>query len=185
MLTQRNLKLMLLSNYQDPFHVDVSPYFAYEPTVTEDHWLALSIYYDSMKVIDFDFFYPTKNYNYEIIRADENTTTVKFHAHRFYEGYFTFNTKNFHLTRVAFKNTEPYFIYNRFESDFISRWKYNRVTVKLDFRDNAQGKLFLYNLDAMQELTNFRSKRLGSSGRVVERHDNLHFYSTLNMKQVE
>ena len=187
-LDKRNLQLMLTGNKQDPFHNDTSSYFAYEPTVTEDHWLALSIYYDSMKVIDFDFFNTINyHYNYEIIKDDENSTTVKFSADRYYTGYFTYNNKNFHLIRIAFKNTKPYYysVISMRSSEFISQWKYNNVTIKLDFKDDIHDKLFLDNLDAMQELTNFYCKRFDDQGKKISQFEDLSFYSTLSMRFIQ
>ena len=67
--------------------------------------------------------------------------------------------------------------------EFKSQWKYNRVTVLLNFITTQEGKLLLSKLNAMQELTQFQFKRyLPDSNRVIDQDRNIKFYTTLNMR---
>lgn len=186
-LSKNNIQWMLNNDPRNSFHTDVSPYARFEPEITEDHWLALSVFYDSMKVIDFDFFNIYNNYKYEISIVDD-ITTVRFTAPKYYSGYFSFNNKNYNLIRIAFMNTIPYDFYvygwqdNGRHLEFKTKWKYNKVTIKLDFTQTERGKLLLANLDALQELVNFEFTRYNQSKRIIDKDINLRFYTTLQMK---
>ena len=187
-LDNENISWMLDGDPSNPFHRVTSPYLEFEPKEKQGNWLALSIFYDSLKVIDFDFFDMTKNYKYEIVKG-ATVTTVKFTAPRYYSGYFSFYNVNYNLIRIAFKNTNPYDYYingytgnvNRI-LEFTSQWSYNKVTILLDFIETDKGKLLLKKLDAMQELTNFRSTRYDYPGHVIARDFNSKFYTTLSMR---
>ncbi|TRX00375.1 hypothetical protein, partial [Flavobacterium gawalongense] len=110
-LSKDNIRWMLNDDPNNSFHIDISPYTRFEPQVNDDyHTFALLIYHDSMQIIDFDFFNINNNYNYEISKVDD-ITTVKFTAHKYYTGYFTFNNKNYNLIRIVFMNTKPYNYY--------------------------------------------------------------------------
>lgn len=189
-LNQTNIFSMLLDDPTNPFHTDTTPYSRFIPiAISSQYWLALSIFYDSLHVINFNFFENISNYTYKISKLD-NVTKVTFTASRFYNGYFTFNNSNYNLIRIAFVNTKPYDYYswgyegNLFE--FESHWKYNKVTILLDFAETDEGKLLLTKLDAMEELTQFEFKRyLPNSKRVIDQGRNIKFYTTLNMRILE
>ena len=117
---------------------------------------------------------------------------MTFTANRFYSGYFSFNNTNYYLIRIAFKNTIPYDYYswgyqnNSFGFEFKSQWKYNKVTILLDFTTTLGGKLLLRRLNALQELTQFQFKRyFPDSNRVIDQDKDIKFYTTLNMKFLE
>lgn len=191
-LSYTNIKSNLLNSPNNPFHVDNSPYFRFQSSDSNsDYWLALSIFYDSLKVIDFDFFDTSRGYKYSI-SIEEEITTVKFSSSRYYSGYFSFNNINYNLIRIAFKNTIPYDYYswgyhnNSMNFEFKSQWKYNRVTILLDFISTQEGKLLLSKLNAMQELTQFQFKRfLSDSNQIIDQDRNIKFYTTLSMKILE
>ena len=68
-LNQFNIHSMLLNDPKNSFNIDTSPYARFEPKITSnDHWLALSIFYDSLHVTDFDFFDMSRDYEYQIIK---------------------------------------------------------------------------------------------------------------------
>ncbi|TRX08570.1 hypothetical protein [Flavobacterium gawalongense] len=191
-LSKDNIRWMLNDDPNNSFHIDISPYTRFEPQVNDDyHTFALLIYHDSMQVIDFDFFNINNNYNYEISKVDD-ITTVKFTAHKYYTGYFTFNNKSYNLIRIVFMNTKPYNYYRwshigneQSPLEFNSKWTYNKVTIKLDFTQTDRGKLLLANLDAMQELINFEFTRYNESKRIIDKDINLKFYTTLQMKIIQ
>lgn len=187
-LDQFYIHYMLLDDPKNPFHTDTSPYFNYQPH--SDSWLSLSIFYDSLHVIDFDFFHLSYNYKYEISKIDD-VTTVQFTADKYFCGYFTFNNKNFNLIRIAFKNTKPYKCYsdssprNSIYKQFESEWNYNKVTILLDFKEIDNGRLLLEKLSAMQELTNFAYRRYGVNNTIIAQDPNSKFYTTLSMRLIE
>ena len=191
-LSQSNIKSLLLDSPKNPFHTNTSPYSRFQTNASNsDYWLALSIFYDSLHVLEFDFFDTSRSYKYQISK-EENITTVTFTANRYYSGYFSFNNSNYNLIRIAFKNTIPYDYYswgyqnNSFNFEFKSQWKYNRVTILLDFTTTPEGKLLLAKLNAMQELTQFQFKRyFPDSNRVIDQDKNIKFYTTLNMRILE
>ncbi len=191
-LSQSNIKSLLLDSPENPFHTDTSPYSRFQTTASNsDYWLALSIFYDSLHVLDFDFFDTSRSYKYQISK-EEDITTVTFTANRYYSGYFSFNNTNYYLIRIAFKNTIPYDYYswgyqnNSFGFEFKSQWKYNKVTILLDFTTTLGGKLLLRRLNALQELTQFQFKRyFPDSNRVIDQDKDIKFYTTLNMKFLE
>jgi hypothetical protein len=188
-LSQSNIKSILLDSPKNPFHTDTSPYYRFEPIATNnDHWLALLIFYDSLHVIDFDFFDASRGYKYKISREGD-ITKVNFTAKNYYSGYFSFNNTNYNLMRIAFKNTQPYSCYtDAYEGNernivFESQWKFNRVTILLDFKTTQEDKLLLTKLNAMQELTQFEFKKyLPDSKTVIDQGSNMKFYTTLNMR---
>ena len=191
-LSQSNIKSLLLNSPKNPFHTDTSPYSRFQTSASNsDYWLALSIFYDSLHVLDFDFFDASRSYKYKISKEDD-ITKVTFTANRYYSGYFSFNNTNYNLIRIAFKNTIPYNYYswgyqnNSFDFEFKSQWKYNKVTVLLDFTTTQEGRLLLTKCNAMQELTQFEFKRfLPDSNRIVDQDRNVKFYTTLNMRILE
>lgn len=191
-LSQSNIKSLLLNSPNNPFHTDTSPYSRFQTSASNsDYWLALSIFYSSLKVIDFDFFDTKRSYKYKISR-EEKITTVTFTSDQYYSGYFSFNNTNYNLIRIAFKNTNPYDYYswghqnNSSDFEFKSKWKYNRMTVLLDFGETEAGRLLLKKLDAMEELTQFEFKRYSTeSNRVIDQDRNIKFYTYLNMRLLE
>lgn len=188
-LSKDNISWMLIDDPLNSFDSDTTPFQNFEPLATEDHWFALSVYYDSLKVIDFDFFNDISNFKYHI-SVDNDITIVSFTSYKYYKGYFSFNNKNNNLTRIAFMNTRPYdyqifgYLGGEQSLEFFSNWTYNKVTVKLDFGETDNGKLLLTNLDAMQEMTNFRFKRYLNPNIVIANGFGLKFYSTLKMKMI-
>lgn len=189
-LNQFYIHYMLLDDPKNPFHTDTSPYLNYQPD--NNPWLSLSIFYDSLHVIDFDFFYMSYNYKYEISKKDD-ITTVQFTADKYFCGYFTFNNKNFNLIRIAFKNTKPYQYYSDSsrrhsiyrQPEFESEWNYNKVTVLLDFKEIDNGRLLLEKLSAKQELTNFAYRRYGVNNTIIAQDPNSKFYTTLSLRLIE
>jgi hypothetical protein len=191
-LTEVNLKKLFFNDPSNPFQIDTSPHDRFELTETKIHWLALSLFYDSLHVLDFDFFNNISKYDYEI-NQEGLITTISFKAARYYTGYFSFNNKNYNLIRVAFKNTKPYDYYvdygfQQYSSniEFESHWKYNKVTILLDFKETDKGTLLLTKLDAMQELTQFEFKRyLAYSKNAIDQDKNIKFYTILKMRILE
>ena len=191
-LSQSNIKSLLLDSPENPFHTDTSPYSRFQTTASNsDYWLALSIFYDSLHVLDFDFFDTSRSYKYQISK-EEDITTVTFTANRYYSGYFSFNNTNYNLIRIAFRNTKPFDWYywglegNPQYFEFYSHWKYDKVTILLDFAETDKGRLLLTKLDAMEELTQFEFKRyFPGSKRVIDQDKNIKFYTTLNMRILE
>ncbi|MNQ38502.1 hypothetical protein D3C85_520840 [compost metagenome] len=188
-LSKNNIRWMLNDDSRNSFHKDTSPYARFEPQVHDDYnRFALSIFYYSLNVIDFDFFNMSNNYKYEILKNDD-ITTVKFTASKYHTGYFTFNTENYNLIRIVFMNTKPYEYYHwgRYGNEqspleFNSKWTYNKVTIKLDFTETDKGNLLLSNLDAMEDIINFEFTRYNESKRIIDKDINLKFYTTLQMK---
>lgn len=190
-LSYRNISHLLNKDSTNPFHRDTSPFSSFEPIDSENHYFALSIFYDSLKVIDFDFFDMNKHYKYRISTTD-NITTIKFTASRYYSGYFSFDNINYNLIRIAFKNTNPYGYYVNGYSriidsylEFSSDWTFNKVTVLLDFRETDKGKVLLERLDAMQEIIKFKSIRYDYPNRILARDFNSKFHTTLSMRILE
>jgi hypothetical protein len=189
-LDQFYIHYMLLEDPNNPFYTDTSPYFNYQPH--NDSWLSLSIFYDSLHVIDFDFFHLSYNYKYEMSKID-NVTTVQFTTDKYFCGYFTFNNNNFNIIRIAFKNTKPYKYYSDSSPrnpvfkhpEFESEWNYNKVTVLLDFKEMDDGRLLLKKLDAMQELTNFEYRRYNRNNDLIVQDRNSKFHTTLSMRLLE
>jgi hypothetical protein len=186
-LDQFYIHYMLLDDPKNPFHTDTSPYLNYQPY--NNPWLSLSIFYDSLHVIDFDFFHLSYNYKYEISKID-NVTTVQFTANKYFCGYFTFNNKNYNLIRIAFKNTKPYMYYvdsspKGFNPEFESEWNYKKVTILVDFKEMDNGRLLLKKLDAMQLLTNFKYCRYNVNHNLIAQDTNSKFYTTLSMRLLE
>ncbi|MFV5690855.1 hypothetical protein ACM55K_02385 [Flavobacterium sp. LT1R49] len=189
-LSKNNIQWMLNNDSNNSFNADISAYSRFEPEITEDHWFAFLTYYNSLNVVDFDFFNISNDYKYQISK-DTDITTVKFTASRFHSGYFTFNNKNYNLIRIAFMNTKPYDFYvygwqgNEQHLEFTTKWKYYKEIIKLDFIETKRGKLLLVNLDAMQELINFEFKRYNESKRIIDNGINMKFYTTLQMKIIQ
>jgi hypothetical protein len=190
-LSLLEIQAMLLNDANN-FHTDASPCIRFEPSVSNNkHWIAFCVYYNSLEVIDYDFFENISNYNYTIAKQD-NVTTVTFIGSKYYSGYFSFNSTNYNLIRVMFKNTKPFDRYawgtegNPSRLEFNSHWKYNDVLVKLDFAETDNGRLLLKKLDAKEELTQFEFKRyLQDPKRVIDSDRNIKFYTTLSMRILE
>lgn len=183
-LDQFYIHYMLLDDPKNPFHTNTSPYLNYQPD--NNPWLSLSIFYDSLHVIDFDFFHLSYNYKYEISKIGD-VTTVQFTADKYFCGYFTFNNKTFNIIRIAFKNTKPYmyYVHSYLEyKQFESEWNYNKITVLLDFKELNNGRLLLKKLRAMQELTNFAYKKYGVNNTIIAQDTISKFYTTLSMQLI-
>lgn len=188
-LSQSNLERLFLYTPNNSFKMYILPYSKFE---TEDsksnHWLALSIFYDSLHVLNFDFFDLSWNYKYKMIKVG-NVTTVYFKANKYFSGDFSFNNTNYRLIQIDFKNSSPYnfnqygYQNNSSEYEFESHWIYNKVSFQLNFKETHEGKLIVEKLDAMQEITQFKYKRyLPNPQRVIDQDKNIKFYTTLNMR---
>lgn len=189
-LSKNNIQYMLNNDSNNSFNADISAYSRFEPEITEDHWFAFLSYYDSLNVVDFDFFNISNDYKYQISK-ETDITTVKFTSSRLHSGYFTFNSNNYNLIRIVFMNTKPYNFYvygwqgNERHLEFTTKWNYNKKIIKLDFTETNKGKLLLVKLDAMEELTNFEFKRYNESKKMIDNGINMKFYTTLQMKIIQ
>jgi hypothetical protein len=186
-LTKKNVNEVFRGNYSNSCFIDVSPYFDYESQFdTTNHWLAMSIFNDSMKVIDFNFFNYISDYEY-ILTQDGDLRTIRFNGSSLYEGYFTYD-RNYNINRIIFKNSGR----NNFGTtghsseykdglEFKSNWVYNKEAMKLDFEVTEKGKLLLSSLSAFQEITNFKYTRYSTDGQRVSGDSHVKFYTTFQM----
>lgn len=190
-LHQKNLENLFLNSSNILFNKSITAFSRFEPSNSANNWLALSLFYDSLHVLNFDFFDINWGYKYKIVTVG-NVSTVKFTASKYFTGQFSFDKLSYNLIQIDFHNTNPYY-YNihglandLIGIEFESKWKYNKVSIQLDFKEILNNKLVIEKVNAMQELTEFQFKRYSiDSKSVIDRSKNISFTCNLKMKFLE
>jgi len=149
------------------------------------YWLTEVILRKNINIPELDFFNNINDYQY-IRSTSKGITTVNFFTDDYYEGFFKYDQK-FNLVEIEFYLTKPYPIdhsqINNGKQLFVKNWILNAEVVRIKFKQDSRGKIYIDRLTAYEEMKNYNFEKYDSKGDVVLTDKNLNFNSSLIIKR--
>lgn len=151
------------------------------------YWLTEVVIRKYVNVPELDFFNNFKDYSFERKKTDDGQYVIEFYSEQFYEGYFQYD-KNFNLQKMEFVLLKPYVIDHSQSRNgkfmFEKNWIYKQEKVSITFKTTDQGKNFISELKASEEIQDYNFTRFDSNGGVVIKDIDLDFKSNLIFKKM-
>ena len=151
------------------------------------YWLTEVVIRKYVNVPELDFFNNFKDYTFERKRTNDGQYVIEFYSEQFYEGYFQYD-KNFNLKKMEFVLLKPYVIDHSQSRNgkfmFEKNWIYKQEKVSITFNTNNEGKNYVSELKASEEIQDYNFTRFDSNGGVVIKDIDLDFKSNLIFKKM-
>lgn len=151
------------------------------------YWLTEIVIRKYVNVPELDFFNNFKDYGFERMRAKDGTFVISFYSDQFYEGYFQYDS-NFNLKKMEFELLKAYPIDHSQSKNgkfmFEKNWVYRKEKVAITFKTTAEGKNYVDELKAYEEIDDYNFVRYNSIGEVLIQDVNLDFDSNLVFKKM-
>lgn len=151
------------------------------------YWLTEVVIRKYVNVPELDFFNNFKDYSFERNRTKDGQYIIEFYSEQFYEGYFQYD-KNFNLKKMEFMLLRPYVIDHSQSRNgkfmFEKNWVYKNEKVSIVFKTNAEGKNYVDELKASEEIQDYNFTRFDSNGQVLIKDIDLDFKSNLIFKKM-
>lgn len=151
------------------------------------YWLTEIVIRKYVNVPELDFFNNFKDYSFERKKTKDGQYIIEFYSEQFYEGYFQYD-KNFNLKKMEFVLLRPYVIDHSQSRNgkfmFEKNWIYKKEEVSIIFGNNSDGKNFVDELKASEEIQDYNFTRFNSVGGVLIKDINLDFKSNLIFKKM-
>lgn len=149
------------------------------------YWLTEVILRKNINIPELDFFNNINDYQF-IRTTEKGITTINFFTDDYYEGFFKYDQK-FNLVEIEFYLTKPYPIdhsqTNNGKQLFVKNWILNAEVVRIKFKKDSKGKIYIDRLTAYEEMKNYNFEKYDSKGEVVIQDNNLNFNSSLIIKR--
>ncbi|WLD22765.1 hypothetical protein NU10_08515 [Flavobacterium dauae] len=146
------------------------------------YWLTEVVIRKYVNVPELDFFNKFKDYSFERKRTKDGQYVIEFYSEQFYEGYFQYDSK-FNLKKMEFELLKPYVIDHSQSKNgkamFEKNWIYTKEKVSITFKTNQEGKNYIDELKAFEEIQDYNFTRFDSKGNVIIKDLNLNFKSNL------
>lgn len=146
------------------------------------YWLTEVVIRKYVNVPELDFFNKFKDYSFERKRTKDGQYVIEFYSEQFYEGYFQYDSK-FNLKKMEFELLKPYVIDHSQSKNgkamFEKNWIYTKEKVSITFKTNQEGKNYIDELKAFEEIEDYNFTRFDSKGNVIIKDLNLNFKSNL------
>ena len=151
------------------------------------YWLTEVVIRKYVNVPELDFFNKFKDYSFERKRTKDGQYVIEFYSDQFYEGYFQYDSK-FNLKKMEFELLKPYVIDHSQSKNgkamFEKNWVYTKEKVAIVFKTNQEGKNYIDELKAFEEIQNYNFQRFDSQGTVIIKDEDLNFKSNLVFKKM-
>lgn len=183
-------KKIIKSIVKDPANrvvIDTVFFNRYSGNDSPMYWLTEIVIRKYVNVPELDFFNNFKDYGFERMRAKDGTFVISFYSDQFYEGYFQYD-KNFNLKKMEFELLKAYPIDHSQSKNgkfmFEKNWVYKKEKVTITFKTTAEGKNYVDELKAYEEIDDYNFVRYNSIGEVLIKDANLDFDSSLVFKKM-
>lgn len=149
------------------------------------YWLTEVILRKNINIPELDFLNNINDYQY-IRSTEKGITTITFFTEDYYEGFFKYDQK-YNLVEIEFYLTKPYPIdhsqVNNGKQLFVKNWILNAEVVRIKFKQDKKGQIFIDRLTAYEEMRNYNFEKYDSKGIVIIKDNNLNFNSSLIIKR--
>ena len=180
----KNKKIIksVIDNQNNKITMDTLFFNRYTGNDSPMYWLTEVVIRKYVNVPELDFFNKFKDYSFERKRTKDGQYVIEFYSEQFYEGYFQYDSK-FNLKKMEFELLKPYVIDHSQSKNgkamFEKNWIYTKEKVSITFKTNQEGKNYIDELKAFEEIQDYNFTRFDSQGKVIIKDLDLNFKSNL------
>ena len=186
-LKTKKINKSVVKSSQNKMVIDTTFFNRYSGNDSPMYWLTEIVIRKYVNVPELDFFNNFKDYGFERKRTKDGNYRIDFYSDLFYDGYFQYD-KNFNLKKMEFELLKPYPIDHSQSKNgkfmFEKNWVYKKEKVVITFNVNNEGKNYIEELKAYEEIEDYNFVRYNSIGEILIKDENLNFDSTLNFKKL-
>lgn len=187
-LKNKKINKSLIKDSKNRVAMDTVFFERYTGNDSPLYWLTEIVIRKYVNVPELDFFNNFKDYMFERSRTKDGLYRIDFYSELFYEGYFQYD-KNFNLKKMEFELVRPYPIDHSQSKNgkfmFEKNWIYKKEKVSITFKTNEEGKNYVDELLAYEEIQDYNFTRFNSVGEVLIRDSHLNFDSNLIFKRIK
>lgn len=186
-LKSKKINKSIVKDSRNTVAMDTVFFNRYSGNDSPMYWLTEVVIRKYVNVPELDFFNNFKDYSFERKRTADGQYIIEFYSEQFYEGYFQYD-KNFNLKKMEFVLLKPYIIDHSQSKNgkfmFEKNWIYKKENVSITFDTSKDGKNFVDELKASEEIQDYNFIRFDSKGGVVIKDIDLDFKSNLIFKKL-
>src|SRR5690606_38758159 len=186
-LKSKKINKSIVKDSRNTVAMDTVFFNRYSGNDSPMYWLTEVVIRKYVNVPELDFFNNFKDYSFERKRTADGLYIIEFYSEQFYEGYFQYD-KNFNLKKMEFVLLKPYIIDHSQSKNgkfmFEKNWIYKKENVSITFDTSNDGKNFVDELKASEEIQDYNFTRFDSKGGVVIKDIDLDFKSNLIFKKL-
>lgn len=186
-LKSKKINKSIVKDSRNTVAMDTVFFNRYSGNDSPMYWLTEVVIRKYVNVPELDFFNNFKDYSFERKRTADGQYIIEFYSEQFYEGYFQYD-KNFNLKKMEFVLLKPYIIDHSQSKNgkfmFEKNWIYKKENVSITFDTSKDGKNFVDELKASEEIQDYNFTRFDSKGGVVIKDIDLDFRSNLIFKKL-
>jgi len=186
-LKSKKINKSIVKDSRNTVAMDTVFFNRYSGNDSPMYWLTEVVIRKYVNVPELDFFNNFKDYSFERKRTADGQYIIEFYSEQFYEGYFQYD-KNFNLKKMEFVLLKPYIIDHSQSKNgkfmFEKNWIYKKENVSITFDTSKDGKNFVDELKASEEIQDYNFTRFDSKGGVVIKDIDLDFKSNLIFKKL-
>ncbi len=186
-LKNKKINKSIVNDARNKITMDTLFFNRYSGNDSPMYWLTEVVIRKYVNVPELDFFNNFKDYAFERKKTKDGQYVIEFYSEQFYEGYFQYD-KDFNLKKMEFVLLKPYVIDHSQSRNgkfmFEKNWIYTNEKVSITFAVNKEGKNFVKELKASEEIQDYNFTRFDSKGGVVIKDIDLDFKSNLIFKKM-
>lgn len=185
-LKNKKINKSVVNDHRNTIEIDTAFFNRYNGNDSPMYWLTEIVIRKYVNVPELDFFNNFRDYMFER-NIKDGLYTIEFYSENFYEGYFQYD-KKFNLKKVEFELIKPYFRDHGQSRNgkfmFEKNWVYKREKVSIEFGINEEGKNYVAELKAYEEIEDYNFTRFNSLGDVLIKDIDLDFKTNLIFKKM-
>jgi len=176
-----------VSHPKNSVEIDAAFFNRYTGNDSPMYWLTEIVIRKYVNVPELDFFNNFKDYTFTRRKDKDGLYIIEFYSEDFYEGYFKYD-QNFNLKKMEFTLLKPYPIDHSQSRNgkfmFEKNWIYQNEKVDITFGVNNEGKNYVDELKAWEEIQDYNFTRFNSLGEIIIQDVDLDFKSSLVFKKM-
>lgn len=186
-LKSKKINKSVLNHQKNKVSMDTIFFNRYTGNDSPMYWLTEVVIRKYVNIPELDFFNNFKDYSFSRSKTKSGDYIIEFYSEQFYEGFFQYD-KNFNLKRLEFVLLKPYVIDHSQSRNgkfmFEKNWIYTKEKVAISVKTNSEGKNYVDELKATEEIEDYNFTRFDSNGGVVIKDIDLDFKSDLIFKKM-
>ncbi|WKW45616.1 hypothetical protein P3875_07435 [Myroides sp. JBRI-B21084] len=186
-LKNKKINKSVLKHPKNKVEMDTVFFNRYTGNDSPMYWLTEVVIRKYVNIPELDFFNNFKDYSFERKKTKDGDYVIEFYSEYFYEGFFQYD-KNFNLKKLQFVLLKPYPIDHSQTKNgkfmFEKNWIYSKEKVEITVKTTAEGKNYVDELKASEEIQDYNFTRFDSRGGVVIKDIELDFKSDLIFKKM-